>query len=143
VTSCSHTHTKIHDYSRYLSNVVIFLVEKFNSHKRHVLYDCMTRVKIWSQNVLVMGSTFWCNEMRNKRYITYYRMNFDVFQKLVLKLTPFLQFQCLNHVRPQLKIKKIVAKKIYRFIHGHSATHMVDHFNMGASTIHKTCGHSI
>ncbi len=84
-----------------------------------------------------MGSTFWCNEMRNKRYIMYYRMNFDVFKKLVLKLTPFLQFQSLNHVRPQLKIKKIVAKKIYRFIHGHSATHMVDHFNVGASTIHK------
>ncbi len=84
-----------------------------------------------------MDSTFWCNEMRNKRYIMYYKMNFDVFQKLVLKLTPFLQFQSLNHMRPQLKIKKIVAKKNYRFIHGHSATRMVDHFNVSASTIHK------
>ncbi len=64
-------------------------------------------------------------------------MDYDVFQKLVLKLTPFLQFQCFNYVRPQLKIKKMVANFFYRFIHGHSATHMVDHFNVGASTIHK------
>ncbi len=55
----------------------------------------------------------------------------------MLELTPFLQFQCLNHVRPQLKIKKIVANFFYKFIHGHSATHTVDHFTVGASTIHK------
>ncbi len=84
-----------------------------------------------------MDSTFWRSEMKNRKYIMYYMMNYDVFQKLVLKLTPFLQFQCLNHVRLQLKIKKIVANFFYRFIHGHSATHTVDHFNVGASTIHK------
>jgi hypothetical protein len=46
MASCNHTHTKIHDYSQYLCNVVIVLGEKFNSHKRHVLYDYMTWVRI-------------------------------------------------------------------------------------------------
>jgi hypothetical protein len=67
----------------------------------------------------------------------YYRMSFDVFQNLVLKLTPFLQFQCINHMIPQLKNKKIVANFFYRFTYGHSAIHMVDHFNVSASTILK------
>jgi hypothetical protein len=37
-------------------------------------------------------------------------------------------------VRPQLEIRKIVAIVHYRFTHGHSATHMADHFNVSALT---------
>jgi hypothetical protein len=55
----------------------------------------------------------------------------------MLKLIPFLQSQCLNLMRPQSKIKKIVATVLYRFVHEHSATHMVDCFNVGGSTILK------
>ncbi len=40
-------------------------------------------------------------------------------------------------MRPQSKIKKIVATVLYRFVHEHSATHMVDCFNVGGSTILK------
>ncbi len=38
---------------------------------------------------------------------------------------------------PQLKIKKIVATILYRFVHEHSAIDMVDCFNVGGSTILK------
>jgi len=31
--------------------------------------------------------------------------------------------------------KKIVATVLYRFVHEHSATHMVDYFNVAGSTI--------
>ncbi len=67
----------------------------------------------------------------------YYRMTFDAFQKLVLELIPCLQSQCLNLVRPHLEIKKVVAIVFYKFANGHSATHMADRFNVGASTIQK------
>jgi hypothetical protein len=63
----------------------------------------------------------------------YYRINFDVLKKLVLKLAISIS----QSRETTTKDKKIVAKKNYRFIHGHSATHMVDHFNVSASTIHK------
>jgi hypothetical protein len=56
------------------------------------------------------------------------------FQKFMVKLIPFLQSQCLNLMRPQLKIKNIVATVLYRFVHEH---HMVDCFNVGGSTILK------
>ncbi len=52
-------------------------------------------------------------------------------------MTLFLQSQCFNHVKPQLEIRKIVAIIHCRFTHGHSAIHMVDHFNVGALTIRK------
>jgi hypothetical protein len=52
----------------------------------------------------------------------------------MLKLIPFFQSQCLNLMRPQLKIKKIVATVFYKFVHEHSAAPIVDCFNVGAST---------
>jgi len=55
----------------------------------------------------------------------------------VLKLTAFLQSQCLNHVKPRLDIKKIVAIVHCIFTQGHSAIHMAHHFNVGALTIQK------
>ncbi len=64
----------------------------------------------------------------------YYKMNFEAFNNLVLEDT-FLQSSCLNHVRSQLKIKKIVTIVIYQFVNGFSTPHMVDQFNVGASTI--------
>jgi len=65
-------------------------------------------------------------------------MNYDIFQKLVLELISFLQSQCLNLVRPRVKIRKIFAIFFfYRFTHGHSATHMVDCLIVSASTIQK------
>jgi hypothetical protein len=61
-------------------------------------------------------------------------MNFETFNNLVLEDT-FSQSSCLNHVKLQLKIKKIVTIVIYQFVHGFSTTHMVDQFNVSASTI--------
>jgi hypothetical protein len=40
-------------------------------------------------------------------------------------------------VRPHLGIKKIIAIVFYKFVNGHSAAHMADHFNVGASTIRE------
>ncbi len=76
-------------------------------------------------------------EMKHRKYIMYYMMTFDVFQKLVLELIPCLQSQCFDFVRPHLEIKKIVAIDFYKFANGYSVTHMVDCFNVGASTIWK------
>ncbi len=67
----------------------------------------------------------------------YYKMNFEAFNNLVKELTSFLQSQCVNLVLPQVKIRKIVAIVIYRLVHGTSATHMADLFNVKASTVKK------
>jgi hypothetical protein len=75
--------------------------------------------------------------MRDRKYIMYYRMTFDVFQTLVLELIPYLQSLCLNLVRPHLENKKIIAVIFYKFGNGHNATHMANCFNVGASTIRK------
>jgi hypothetical protein len=64
-------------------------------------------------------------------------MNFEAFNNLVLKLTPFLLQVVLNPIRAQLEIRKIVIIVIYQFAHGFNATHMADQFNVGASTIRK------
>jgi hypothetical protein len=45
-------------------------------------------------------------------------MTFDAFNVLVEKLTSFLKFECLNLVRPQLEVMKIVASVLYKFTHG-------------------------
>ncbi len=65
-------------------------------------------------------------------------MNYDIFQKLVLELILFLQSQCFNLVRPQVKIRNIFAICFfYRFTHGHIATLMVDCLIVSALTIQK------
>ncbi len=35
------------------------MVEKYDSHKKHVSYDYMTKVRTYLQTVVVMDSTFW------------------------------------------------------------------------------------
>jgi hypothetical protein len=75
--------------------------------------------------------------MRDRKYIMYYRMTFDVFQTLMLELIPYLQSRCLNLVRPHLEIKKMIAIIFYKFGNGHNATHVADCFNVGASIIWK------
>jgi hypothetical protein len=67
----------------------------------------------------------------------YYQMKFDVFNVLVEELTPSLKFECLNHARPQLEVRKIVAIVLYMFTHGLSSKHMSNIFDVGAFTIHK------
>jgi hypothetical protein len=62
------------------------------------------------------------SEIRDMKFLLHYKMNFEAFNNLVLELTPFSQSSCLNLVRPQLKIKMIVAIVIYQFGHGFSAT---------------------
>jgi hypothetical protein len=49
-------------------------------------------------------STVWHTtpEMRHRKFMGYYRMSFETFNNLVEELTPFLQSQCVNLVRPQL-----------------------------------------
>jgi hypothetical protein len=54
-------------------------------------------------------------EIRDRKLLLHYRMNFEAFNNLVLELTPFLQSSCLNPIRPQLDIKKIMAIVIYQF----------------------------
>lgn len=54
----------------------------------------------------------------------YYKFSFDSFNNLAKKLTPFLKFECINLVRPQLEIKQIVLVVLYRF-------------DVGATIIHK------
>jgi hypothetical protein len=44
-------------------------------------------------------------EMKNKSSIILHLMIFKAFNNLVLKLTLFLQSQCMDFVRPQLEIK--------------------------------------
>ncbi len=67
----------------------------------------------------------------------YYRMSFEAFNNLVEELTPFVQSQCVNLFQPQVETRKIVVIMIYRLVHGISATHNVDWFNVGTSTIMK------
>ncbi len=86
-----------------------------------------------------MESTIWHTtpKMRHRKFMGYYKMSFEAFNNLVEELTPFLQSQCVNLVRPQVEIIKTMAIVIYRLVHGTSAIHMVDRFNVGASTIRK------
>jgi hypothetical protein len=77
-------------------------------------------------------STLWHTtpEMRNRKFMGYYRMSFEAFNSLVEELTSFLQSQCVNLVQPQVEIRKDVAIVIYRLAHGTSATHMADQFSV-------------
>ncbi len=76
-------------------------------------------------------------EMRDQKNLMYYRMTFDAFNVLVEKLTSFLKFECLNLLRPQLEVRKIVAIVLYMFAHGLSLKHMSYIFDVSTSTIHK------
>jgi len=64
-------------------------------------------------------------------------MNFDAFENLLNMLSSFLRSRCVNQVRPQMKIRKIVACIIYRFAHGYSPDHMANRFKIEVSTIKK------
>jgi hypothetical protein len=77
------------------------------------------------------------DEMHLNKFKKFYRMDFDAFENLLNMLTPFLRSRCVNQVRPQMEIRKIVACVVYRFAHGHSPEHMADRFKIGASTIRK------
>ena len=75
------------------------------------------------------------DEVHEKKFKKFYRMRYPVFNNLLQLLTPFFRSECVNQVRPQLEIKKIVACVIYRLAHEHSPEHMADRFKVGASTI--------
>lgn len=81
---------------------------------------------MWTQKCDILTQKWKIENTSCKRII--------IFQILMLKLIPFFQSQCLNLMRPQLKIKKIVATVFYKFVHEHSAAPIVDCFNVGAST---------
>jgi hypothetical protein len=67
-----------------------------------------------------------------------YRMSPEAFDNLVQMLTPYLQSQCINPVRPQLEIRKILALVLYRFAHGVSPNpHISDRLQAGGSTVRK------
>jgi len=57
------------------------------------------------------------------------------FNNLIEELTPFLKSKCINLVRSQLEIKKIVVIVLYRFVHGFNPKHMSNKFDVGAYTI--------
>ena len=75
--------------------------------------------------------------MHEEKFKKFYIMSYHAFHNLLQLLTPFLRSECVNQVRPQLKIKKIVTCMIYRLAHGHSLEQMADRFKVGASTIRK------
>jgi hypothetical protein len=54
----------------------------------------------------------------------HYKFSFDSFNNLVEKLTPFLKFECINLMRPQLEIDFFIKIVLYRF-------------DVGAVIIHK------
>lgn len=45
----------------------------------------------------------------------HYEISFNAFNNLVEELTLLLKYECINPVKPQLKIKKIVTIVLYRF----------------------------
>jgi hypothetical protein len=104
-------------------------------HPPHFWWKELKQYTHWD----LMETNVWhtTSEIKDTKFLLHYKMNFEAFNNLVLELTSFLQSSCLNLVRPQLKIKKIMAIVIYRFVHGFSATHMADQFNVGASIIRK------
>ncbi len=65
-------------------------------------------------------------EIRDRKFLLHYKVSFEAYNNLVLELTPFLQSSCLNCIKTQLEIKKIMAIVIYRFAHGFNVTHMAD-----------------
>ena len=75
--------------------------------------------------------------MYERKFKKFYRMSYPAFNNLVQLLTLFLRSNCVNQVRPQLEIKKIVTYVIYGLAHGHSPEHMANRFKVGASTIRK------
>lgn len=76
-------------------------------------------------------------KMHHRKYRKFYKMNLEAFESLVWILTPYLKSNCVNKVQPLLKIRKIVTLVIYRFIHGTSPNHIVDHLKVGCSTTRK------
>ena len=77
------------------------------------------------------------DEMHEKKFKKFYKMSYCAFNNLLQLLTPFLRSECVNEVRPQFIIKKIMARVIYRLAYGYSLEYMVDRFKVGASTIRK------
>jgi hypothetical protein len=93
-----------------------------------------TQKKIhWEGEAIVWHIT---PKMRDK-YLIHCKISFDEFNNLVEELIPFLKSKCINWMRPQLEISKIVAIVLYRFVHGFNPKHMSNTFDVGASIIHK------
>jgi SpoU rRNA methylase family enzyme len=53
-----------------------------------------------------------------------YEIYFDAFNNLVKELTLLLKYECINPVKPQLKIKKIVTIVLYGFTNGFNPKHV-------------------
>jgi hypothetical protein len=75
--------------------------------------------------------------MNDRKYFMHYVMSFDAFNNSFEELSSILKLKCFNLLRSQLKIKKVVAVLLYRFAHGFNFKHMLDRFDVGASTIRK------
>jgi len=73
----------------------------------------------------------------------YYIMSFEAFNNLLLELAPFFQSHCVNLIRPQVEIRKIVTIVIYRLAHGNNATHHGQSVQCGNINIKKICRHSM
>ncbi len=75
--------------------------------------------------------------MNDKKHFMHYVMSFDAFNNSFEELSSILKLKRFNLLRSQLKIKKVVAVLLYRFAHGFNFKHMLDRFDVGASTIRK------
>jgi hypothetical protein len=60
------------------------------------------------------------DEMHERNYRKYYRMNFESFNNLGQLLTLFLRFENEIVVRLQTKIRLIIAAVVYRFAYGYN-----------------------
>jgi hypothetical protein len=56
-------------------------------------------------------------EMRDRKYFMYYLMAFYAFNVLVEELPLFFMSKCLNPMRSQLEVRKIVTIVLYMFAH--------------------------
>jgi hypothetical protein len=52
-------------------------------------------------------------KIRDRNFLLHYKRSFVAFNNLVLELTPFLQSNCLDPIKTQLEIKKIIVIVIY------------------------------
>ncbi len=76
-----------------------------NKHSSQMFWIKPKQITHWEGEAIVWHIT---TKMRDK-YLICYKMSFDEFNNLVEELIPFLKSKCINWMRPQLEINKIVA----------------------------------
>jgi len=101
--------------------------------------QAINALDLYTTNIVEINE---CNALQHT--FNFYKMTSNAYDNLLNLLIPSLRNRCVNQVRLQIEIDKILACVLHRFAYGHSAKHMVDCFKIGASIIRKyTCGYSL